>query len=195
MISTPSAIRRQWEEFYEVWGIPTDMQVPEPNFNQAFVEEMAALEVPRVPIYVHPDLSLLLLSKVFPAMRDPCPLELVKGVVDKDIPAGWLFPEGTTEASNRETNEGRLQEIFDSQGANGATEVVFLIFGQYHMETHDGCYPYQKTSVRLLGSRCHDVVVIANFNSLGDPRFDSHHYQRSSGVFGILGGLSVVVPS
>lgn len=195
MISTPSAIRRQWGELYMLWGIPEDMQVPEPNFNQAFVEEMAALEVPRVPIYVHAGLTFMQFGQLFPTLLDHCLQERGPLGVESYDQAGWLFVEETPEAAHLGTNQAELQKTFETQGARGATETVFLIYGRYYRETHAGQPPYLKTWARLLGSFCAGQMVYGSFYADGSPHMNSKSYQRPEDAFPHLGGLSAVVPS
>ena len=105
--------------------------------------------------------------------------------------SGWLFVEASLECPNRNTDQKRLEEVFQSQEAKGLTLLSYLIFGRYCKETHDR-YPDLENWGRLLGSSENGRVLGASFSSDGGPGV-SNGFFNPSGVGQELGGRSAVV--
>jgi len=187
----PGVVHRQCIEFYQRWGMPKELVVPRPNFTRERVVEMASLEVPRVPFYVHPKITLVMLNERFPAMRGHWSLRPNSGVVDNYKLDGWMFLEAVLEAPFRNTNQKQLEELAKANGWVGQNLVTYLLFGQYCKEMHDR-YPDLENWSRLLGSSEGGRVLDANFHSNGDPNVFNDYFDPSD-VSSDLGGRFAVV--
>ncbi|MEX0616615.1 MAG: hypothetical protein WD231_02245 [Candidatus Woykebacteria bacterium] len=186
----PSLIHSQWIGMYKNWGMPKHFQVPKPTFSREKVVEMANLPEPRVPLYVHPKLTLGMLNDLFAEMKGHWSLQQDSGVKDNYELSGWLFVEAVLEAPYCKTDQTQLEETFNSQGAKGLTLLAYFIFGRYCKSLHDR-YPDLQTWGRTLGSSGHGRVLYAGFGSDGGPYVSSGF--GPSGVDSVLGGRSAVV--
>jgi hypothetical protein len=187
----PGQIHSQWIGMYKSWGMPKHLQVPKPTFTREKVVEMANLPEPRVPLYVHPKLTLGMLNDLFPEMKGHWSLQQDSGVKDNYELSGWMFVEVALECPNRNTNQKQLEETFSSQGAKGLTLLAYFIFGRYCKTIRDR-YPDLQTWGRTLGSSEDGRVLGAFFFSYGMPGVD-YYFFESSFVHSRLGGRSAVV--
>ncbi|MEX1130523.1 MAG: hypothetical protein WED59_00780 [Candidatus Woykebacteria bacterium] len=186
----PGVIHSQWIELYKKWGVDKNLQVGKPTFTREKVVEMANLPEPRVPIFVHPKLTLPMFDVLFPPMRGHWSLKHNSGVENSYELSGWLFVEAALEAPWCSTKQEQLGKIFDKLGAKGLTLVAYYVFAQYCKETQDR-YPDFDTWARLLGSSGGGRVLNADFGSDGGP--DVNGSFGPSSVNSDLGGRSAVV--
>lgn len=136
------------------------LEVPEPTFSEAVLTEMRNQPVPRVPIFVHPEISKESLARWYPTGEKDWHTTLSEGtwgtlpnLRPRDQLSGWVFVESALSAPYQEAEKrvtSWLERHFVEVGALGLTIEAYAVFGLYCRQMI--WWPDTKSICRLLGT-------------------------------------------